>query len=318
MSEKTVKEGAWQQFKDFVGLVVKHYTMAQVSDSAVVLAYYLLLSIFPALLFIGNLLPLLNINANHVLDYIEPMVPSTIFQTLEPIVRSFLTRGSGGAFSIGLIVTLWSASRAVAAFQRTVNRAYGVAPNQNAIWNRVISFIWMSALIIIMIIAVLFFSFGQLIMEKITPLFHLSAQPVEFISSVKWPLTFTMLFLLLLVLYYFVPSAKVRWKFVWAGALIATTGWLLLSQLFTLYVKYFAQNIDSYKTIGTFIVIMLWLDFSGVILMFGGVINATLQEMIEGAIEEQAGLYWLHASRRQINRIQHRANRKIKRQKKHK
>ncbi|MDN6543282.1 MAG: YihY/virulence factor BrkB family protein, partial [Lentilactobacillus parabuchneri] len=51
--------------------------------------------------------------------------------------------------------------------------------------------------------------------------------------------------------------------------------------------RFFAHRIDAYNTIGTFIVLMFWLDFSGIIMLFGGVVNAAIQEIRQGKIQEQ-------------------------------
>ncbi|MCT2918715.1 YihY/virulence factor BrkB family protein, partial [Limosilactobacillus fermentum] len=56
------------------------------------------------------------------------------------------------------------------------------------------------------------------------------------------------------------------------------------------YVNYSVHNMDSYRTIWTFIVLMFWLDFTGLILMFGAVLNAAIQGMILGRIEEQEAM----------------------------
>ncbi|GEO69841.1 YihY/virulence factor BrkB family protein [Levilactobacillus acidifarinae] len=270
--------------------IARHYQMANVSDSAVVLAYYILLSLFPALLVLASLLPYLHIDTQTVLNGIEPIVPESIYDMLGPIIHSFLNRRSGGVLSIGVVVALWSSSRAVAAFQRTVNRAYGVAENQNAFVNRVGAFFWMVVLIALMFGLMLVFSFSQIILEQLTPLLHLPTQVLTYVNAVRWPVTFVVTFFILLILFFFVPNARLKWRFVWPGALIAAMGWLLLSQAFSLYLKYFMHNIDSYKTIGTFIVLMFWLDFTGMILMFGAVVNASIQELIAGPVEEQAQL----------------------------
>lgn len=284
------KGNRWQQLKRVVTTVLAHYKMANVSDSAVVLAYYLLLSLFPALLVIGSLLPYLKVDTDAVLAGLEPIVPSSIYQMLRPIIHSFLNGQSGGVLSIGVVVAIWSASRAVAAFQRTVNRAYGVARNQNAMVNRIAAFFWMVGLILVMFALMLVFSFSQVILEQLTPIFNLPTQILSYVNALKWPVTFVVTFLILMILFFFVPNARLKWRFVWPGALTATVGWLLLSQAFSLYLKYFAHNIDSYKTIGTFIVLMFWLDFTGMILMFGAVLNAAIQELVDGPAEEQAAL----------------------------
>ena len=264
--------------------------MANVSESAVVLAYYTLLSLFPALLVIASLLPYLNIQTETVLESIEPMVPESIFSMLKPSIHSFLNTRSGGVLSIGVIAALWSSSRAIAAFQRKVNGAYGVAKNQNTLVNRIVAFFWMVALIAFLFVLMLFFILGQIILEQLAPYLHVPHEIIGYINAAKWPVTFLVVLLVLMILLYFVPSAKLKWRFVWPGALTATAGWLLLSQAFSLYVKYFMHNMDSYRTIGTFIVLMFWLDFTEFILMFGAVLNAAIQDMILGRIEEQEAM----------------------------
>ena len=286
--------GSWrkrgQQLQRIITTIMKHYKMANVSDSAVVLAYYILLSLFPALLVVGSMLPYFNLDTDTVMTGIEPIVPTSIYQMLKPIIHSFLNGQSGGVLSIGVIVALWSSSRAVAAFQRTVNRAYGVARNQNAMVNRIAAFFWMVALIAVVFVLMLVFSFSQVIIEQLTPILHLPTQLLSYVNALKWPVTFVVTFFILMILFFFVPNARLKWRFVWPGALTATVGWLLLSQAFSLYLKYFAHNIDSYKTIGTFIVLMFWLDFTALILMFGAVLNAAVQELVDGPAEEQAGI----------------------------
>nr|WP_290123421.1 YihY/virulence factor BrkB family protein [Secundilactobacillus silagei] len=99
-------------------------------------------------------------------------------------------------------------------------------------------------------------------------------------------MSFLVILLLSTLLYRVVPSAKVKLRYVWIGALMTTVGWLLLAQGFSLYIRYFAHNITGYQTIGTFIILLIWMNLSGVILLAGGVINATIQEWRQGEIEE--------------------------------
>lgn len=280
--------------KRFFRIFLRRFGNAQVSNSAVILAWYSLLSIFPAVIVIGNLLPVFGINARTVLDYLQTAVPADVYKTLAPSILSFLQRGSGSLLSIGAVVALWSTSQVVAAFQRTVNQAYGVGENQNAIINRLFSFLWMILVIIIMAFIILFFTLGQVVVKQLTPLLHLSRNITGVVSSLKWPVTLGLLFILLLLLYYFLPNAHLKWRYVWVGALTSTIIWLLLSQLFSLYVDYFAKSVTTYKTVGSVIVIMMWLDFSGVIILTGSVLNATLQEYFSGEIiESRQSLHWI-------------------------
>lgn len=271
----------------FFKVFFKHYGMAQVSTSAIVLAYYSLLSIFPAVIVIGNLLPLIGLSAKTVLNYLETAFPESVYNFIQPLIYDFLKNGNGGLLSIGALVTLWSTSQAVAAFQRSVNHAYGVAENQNPIVNRVVSFLWMVVVIAIMAVIIIFFSVGQLLLVQLRKYINIDMSLIHLVESIKWPVTFFGLFILLSLLYYFVPNARVKWRYVVLGSLLSTLLWMLLSSVFSIYTHLFARTVTSYKTIGIFIVLMIWLDLSGMIVMIGATLNATVQYLMEGKIDEK-------------------------------
>ncbi|GEL16078.1 YihY/virulence factor BrkB family protein [Pediococcus cellicola] len=269
----------WQGF-------MLRFNRADAANNAIVLAFYTLLAMFPAIIFIGNLLPLFHIDVTTVLEYIETVVPSTIYQITQPIVKDFLEKGNGELMSFGAILMLWSASQAVAAFQRSINRAYGVAKFQNPIINRVVSFFLTVFFVILISIMMLFFSFGQTIVAYLTPILKLPHSLFHFVGNVKLPSALIVIFLSLAILYYVVPNARIKFKYVLLGAAAATLGLMGISQFFTMYLRYFAHSINSYKTLGTFIALMFWLDFSALVIMIGGVINATCQELKLGNLED--------------------------------
>lgn len=273
----------------FLKALLKRFNEAEVVNNSIVLAYYLLLSFFPLVMLLGTLLPLFQIRVNTVLEYIETAVPETIYNITEPIVKDFLGSGNGELFSFSLVMTVFSASQAVAAFQRTVNRAYGVAKYQNPIINRVVSFFLTVVIIAIMAVLVFLFSFGQTLVSYLTPILNLPTHLFALVGQLKWPVTIVGLFVGLSLLYYLVPNAKIRFKYVIPGSVFATIGTMVLSQVFSFYLRIFARSVTSYKTLGTFIAIMFWLNFSAMIIMFGGVLNATWQELREGKIIETAG-----------------------------
>ena len=273
----------------FLKALLKRFNEAEVVNNSIVLAYYLLLSFFPLVMLLGTLLPLFQIRVNTVLEYIETAVPETIYNITEPIVKDFLGSGNGELFSFSLVMTVFSASQAVAAFQRTVNRAYGVAKYQNPIINRVVSFFLTVVIIAIMAVLVFLFSFGQTLVSYLTPILNLPTHLFALVGQLKWPVTIVGLFVGLSLLYYLVPNAKIRFKYVIPGTVFATIGTMVLSQVFSFYLRIFARSVTSYKTLGTFIAIMFWLNFSAMIIMFGGVLNATWEELREGKIIETAG-----------------------------
>ena len=288
----------WQKIQRTYRLFMHHFQMAEVTTSAAVLAYYTLLSIFPAVLVIGNLLPMLGLNAKTVLAYLQTAVPPSIYDFIRPLIYDFLDRGSGGLLTTGALVAVWSTSQGIAAFQRSVNRAYGVARYQNPVINRVAAFVWVLVLLLFIFILNFAYGLGEQIMLALQGVFNFSSRYVNVFAQVRWPVTFGGLFIALTLLYYFVPNARVRLRYVVVGALVVALAWMGVSRLFSLYTRFFSHNITSYKTIGAFILLMIWLDLSGMLVMFGATVNATLQDAVEGQIKERKYFWQVFAGRR--------------------
>lgn len=285
------------KMKRFIALLMEHFQMAQLSSSAAVLAYYTLLSIFPAVLVIGNLLPMVGLDAKTVLSYLQTAVPVAVYSFLQPLIYDFLQRGSGGLLTTGALIALWSTSQGIAAFQRSVNLTYGVARNQNPVSNRVISFIWMIVVVAIIFVIVLLYGLGEQVLKSIQPIFGFQRKYIYIFNSWRWPVTFGVLFIALSLLYYFVPNAKVRLRYAVVGAFMAALLWMALSRIFSFYTLIFRHSVISYRTIGAFIAMMVWLDFSGYVIMLGAVLNATLQEAHEGELQEREHFWQLGDNR---------------------
>ncbi len=265
-------------FFGFVAIFWRRYKKGNISNNSIVLAYYTLLSFFPLLLLIGNLIPLLNLPVQTVLKYVHQIMPENIYTILRPLIKQLLTTNSGGVLSIGVVVALWSASKGISAFQQALNATYDMEGTTNAILMRILSFLIVLLFMGALVIIVLFFSFGQLLLSYLAPVLNLSQELVGLLEFIKWPIMVLGVWLILTILYMIIPIAKVRWRYVWVGALFSMIALVILTQFFTLYLHFFGGAVTTYKTIGTFIVIMLWLDFLAEILLIGGVINATVQE----------------------------------------
>ncbi|GAJ27291.1 inner membrane protein YihY [Liquorilactobacillus sucicola DSM 21376 = JCM 15457] len=264
-------------------------TDIDISNTSIVIAYYSLLAFFPSIILVGNVLPLLNIKAGTVLSYLETAVPATIYETLHPIVISFLNRGSGGLISISALVALWAASKGINALKLAMNNAYDVEDSQGAITARLISFFLTIVFAILLISIIILFSFGQMVLSYITPILNLPVEFVGIFGRLKWPLTFFGLFIILSLMYYFLPNANLHLLLVFPGALLATVGWIILAQGFSIYVHYFARSVLSYGTIGTFIVLLFWLNYSGWVIMLGASLNATLEYRQHNIIKPKEG-----------------------------
>ena len=274
--------------KKFSSIVVQKYREAEVWNSGAIISYYFLLSIFPVIVVIGNVLPYFRLDAAELLPYIENAVPNYFFAQVEDVLTSWFTRSSGGILSIAVIGALWSASRGMTAMQVSMNKAYGVEPRRNVVIIRLFSLILTTLLIVSIMLLVIVFGFGQLILEYITPIIDIPLTISETFQSLRWPVTMIVLFSIFCLLYYFVPHARIPFKSVLPGAAFSTIGWMLVSQVFAVYVEYFAIGTKSYGTIGTFMILLIWLQVIGALMTAGAVINAAVDVYQNGTINETA------------------------------
>lgn len=298
-SQQPIPMGRRKRSWRFIYLLIAQLKTSGINDAAVVVAFWELLSLFPLIIFAGNVVPLLHIDGQNILDYVVTAVPPPITKQILPIARHFVPHGSSGLLSIGAIGTWWAGSRGVNALKRMMDRTYGVLGQQNAILLRMISLFMTVLLAIALVMIVVIFSFGQQVLDWITPLLNIPVNLPHLFGTLKWPVTAVVVFLMLILIYYLLPNVKLRLRSVVPGALLTTVGWLLLSQLFSLYVRYFAQTVLSYGTIGFFIVLLLWLDFSAWIMMFGAMINVVVQYTFFGEVERNNGrMQHIHGRRK--------------------
>ena len=274
--------------KKFIKTTLERVAAAEIGPSAATIAYYLLLSIFPLIIAIGNVLPYLKIEPDTVLPYINAMLPESIYEMLEGTISSLLVKSNGGLLSVSAIATLWAASRSINSLQNSLNKVYGVAEQTNKIFTRLFSFVAIFLFLVAMMVIALVFILGQSVLDYLLPIFNLPNSISGVFGTLKWPVTMFSLFLTMSIIYGFLPNAKLRLRFIFPGAAFTTIGWMVLAQGFGLYTRYFSTGFSSYGFIGGFIVFMLWLDFAATLIIIGGVINAVLEEYYNGEIEHRS------------------------------
>lgn len=283
MSDKQTKKQ--KGLVRFFSVLKKRITSSEFSTYSIVVAYYLLLSLFPLVITIGNILPFLKIDPNTILPYIQEIMPGTIYKFLQPALKNLLTQSSGGLLSISALTTIWSASKSINALQKAMNKSIGVQGRSNIVARILSVFVLIFFMFAIVAVSIVI-GMGKVVLDHLQPIFHFSDTIIDTFQAMKWPFTSVILFMIMLIIYWLVPNVRMKLRSLLPGSLLATVGWLLLSQVFGLYAKYFATSIGGYQIIGSFVVLMLWLNFAAMILILGSVLNASFEEFHSGPLKE--------------------------------
>ena len=83
-------------------------SQGEIIDSSIVIAYYILFSIFPIIIIIGNVLPLFHIDTAPIAKYLNLIFPDQVSSFIMPIINSLLKTTSTGYISFGIILASWS------------------------------------------------------------------------------------------------------------------------------------------------------------------------------------------------------------------
>ncbi|EEJ0015395.1 YihY/virulence factor BrkB family protein [Listeria innocua] len=247
-----------------------------VSGNAAQLAYYMLFSIFPMLLIAATLLAYLHIDKDSVFNMIKEFAPDQIMDFLEENLNTLLTQKNGGLLSIGIIATLWSASNGMNAVMKSLNKAYGVTNKRNYVVQRLLSMFFTLAMLATVGATLLLLVFGQQIGLFLINHLNFSEDFLSFWNNLRWTVTLVVIFVVFTFLYWVAPNRRSTLISVLPGALFSTIGWTIASVGFAYYVNNFGNYSATYGSIGVIIILMLWFYLTGIILMIGGELNATL------------------------------------------
>ncbi len=266
------------KFLRFILIFIKRSKQASLVPSSVSIAFYALLSIFPFLILLGNLLPLFHITPDVVVDYLSILIPEALLPVAKPIVLSLLSGSSGGLLSVSTLTLLWASSRAINCLQNSMTAAYGIHSERNYIVRRFIGFVSVLLFLVLIGLLLFLFSFSDMLFSFLIPAMPWIEPLRDVIDNLRWPVVLVFVFFMLVLVYLIAPSAKVRFREAIPGALFATMVLLLLVQLFALYVRVATRSLSGYGALSTFFILMFWLEYSAMAVVVGALLNASIYE----------------------------------------
>lgn len=290
----------------FIRIIMNSWSQAEITFNGAEMAFFALLSIVPILLIITNLIPLLPIDVQSLLDYIELMLPMNIYEIVEPMFTSYMTSSSEGAISISMLTTIWSASSLVNVTRIVLNRVYDVeGVDEKGFVGRILAAGFMLISLVGMMVVLFSFIFGERIIAWLQDLLSINFGILNIFITWRAPVFILILFVLFLLIYRFIPDHHLGFRASIPGAIFSTVGLGLLSEFFTFYTQASNNIAFSNATIGAFIVFMLYLYLNSIVILLGGLVNSvtfewfqkkSVRETMLEQIEKQGKLAQINSS----------------------
>ncbi|MCP8617910.1 YihY/virulence factor BrkB family protein [Salirhabdus salicampi] len=268
-----------KKIKTFFTLLIKRFLEDDIAGKAAQLSYFFLLSLFPFLIFLITLIGYLPLTVDQVLHLVARYAPGDTMALVEDNIEDILPQKNKGLLSVGIIGTLFAASNAINALMRLLNRAYETTEQRPFYISRLVSIVLTIAMVLVIVIALLLPVFGKAIGTFVFSLFGLSAGFLKVWNGIRWVISIIIMMIIFLYLFKLAPDKRLTFSEVLPGALFATIGWQLVSLAFAFYVDHFGYYSATYGSVGGVIVLMIWFYLSGLIILVGGEINATIRKM---------------------------------------
>jgi membrane protein len=262
-------------WRELIGTTWRGTVNNDVVNRAAELAFWFLLGFFPMLLSVTSMVSMISSapgSQSTLMKYVGELLPSSATSLTRQVLAQ--TTGSGRAW-FSLVFALWSSTSATSGLIDTLNAIYEVKESRPWWKSRLIALALAIATGVLLTAALIIVVYGPVILRQIAP----GTVAFEVWNIAQWPAATVLLILALLGLYRFAPNIQgQKWKWLLPGSIIAAGIWMTVSVLFKLYIRHFSDFGVLYGSLGTLIILMFWFYLSGIAILIGGEINATLED----------------------------------------
>lgn len=265
--------------------------MRQVSISAYsgLAAYMLILSFFPFIMFILALLQHTPLSQDLFISAVESFLPTSFHSFMNSIIHGIFQMNSATLLPITVITALWLGSKSFLALIQGLNAVYEIEESRNYFILRLLSIIYTILFAVLLLVTLALLVFGNLLFYHLTQNFPFIENILLPIISLRTLVSFLVMLLFFTALYRNIPNHRLRssqkgnhsrtsFSDQVPGALLATTGWMGFSFLYSYYVDHFSNYASFYGTMTVIALLMVWLYACMYILFFGGLLNYVLKE----------------------------------------
>lgn len=249
----------------------------QISLYAANASFYIVLSLFPSVMLIVSLLPFFGFSSDDLIAAIGAIVPQIVMPLMQRIVSDVSANSTGVLLSASALVAIWSSSRGVYCIQLGLNAINGARESRSFLHRRMLSVVYMIFLIAALILTLVLHGFGQelaaFFAKQNVPVLQLLADIMQFrglILLVLLTVFFTAMFTVF-------PNRRVNVLRAVPGAALAALGWLVFTQVYSLYINISGSYSVLYGSLSIIAIGMLWLYICISILFYGSVFNLLLE-----------------------------------------
>jgi len=247
-----------------------------VSSRAASISFSFFLALFPGVIFLFTLIPFIPVAGfqSELFKLLRDVLPPNSFDAAYTTITDILTIKRGDLLSFTVLAAFFFATNGtlslIGNFGQSIHRL-----NVRGFWSQYLAaFLLTLALSVLLIVGITVLTLSEVNLGEWVG----GELGLWIAAATRWIVLLGLVLLSISLLFYFGPMRSAPWRFVSPGALLATLLVWLTSYLFGIYVTDFSQYNQLYGSIGTLMIIQLWLYVNAIGLIIGFELNASMAE----------------------------------------
>lgn len=250
---------------------------AQLPVYAANAAFFLLLSLFPAMALLLGVIGKLALSTQEFFSFFRQLIPDVLFPLFNEAIRS-LDVESGPLLSISALTGLWSASRGIYGLLQGLRRICHDREHRSYLKLRLLAIGYTAAFLLALLLTFSLYALGRTILRVLGAAQAPIAQILRFLLRGRGGIAFVFLTALFLTIYRTFPPGRRTLRQALPGSFLTAGGWVLFSWLFSIWAKLFRGYSRVYGSVAVVAMTMLWLYFCLEIVLLGALLNERVQQ----------------------------------------
>ncbi len=264
---------------------IESVTKGSITTRAAAISFRLFLAFFPAIILLLSLIPYIPIPnfQKELMDNIHQFFPGDTFSLVEDTLNDLINKKYSSLISIGFILVIYYASNSINAILLGFNESYHFEDNTHPILRRVLSIILIFILGLLLASAITLIVFSETIIGIIGDKDLLADKAIVFMLDIaRWIITLILVYSVNTTLYNVGMGVRRRrsWRFWNSGAILATSLFIITSLAFAYFINNFSQFNKLYGSLGTLMVLLIWMNLNCIILLAGFDLNASIRKAL--------------------------------------
>lgn len=278
---KRIKIGKQNQIPlyDVLVFFFKEIIKPDLTMRASAITFSFFLALFPGTLFLFTLIPYIPIADLDViiLDFFSEVMPDSAFDAVKTTIFDIVSKQQSGLLSFGILLALFFSTNGLNALMESFNKAYDIFESRSFLYQRGMALMLTLLEVAVLVVAVVLILGGSLAIDVLVMYGLIKASYIAVLFRVmEWVIILILIYIGVSLLYYFGPAVNKRWKFFSIGSVVATVLFVITSTGFSYYINHFGNYNKLYGSIGTLIVVMVWMNLNSLIILVGFELNAAI------------------------------------------